>query len=723
MEETLELIEFLCYHPDGIVGFNLAFDWFHLSKLYNVFDHFARRYGRSAVPIGYIDEIAMLEPDARDGLALRPAHACDLMMYARKGPYQSTMDRSDVRIRRVPVQLAARLCDKLNELTDLKDVYFARKKDKTRWSIRESKNKEGELLEDFRDVVLSFAPSSALKALAVDCLGYKTTTKFKDVEVDERYRPREFGYAPFALAGCFLKSKGSRWYQAVSPKNWFRTWPGVIEHHIGHWAYNERAREYAKNDIVYTRDLYRHFLSTPVDGIELTFDDDDSVLACMVGTVRWHGYKVDLDGIRALRKEAIELRKKIPTAPKQVKAFLSEMMTPLEQLALPNTKGVTLESIADWGDHPAARRAKLVLDARHATKEIELYEKLLLAKRFHASFKVIGALSTRMSGADGLNPQGIKRTKIVRSQFTLNWDAEHYQLDGGDFDGFEMSIMDAAYYDPVLHEEVAAGKLHAHWASKYFYPHMSYDEVIESKGKEPDYYTKAKSMVFAIMYFGTEHTLITRGGLGEDVAKEAYRLILEDHPDFTAKRSAVIEQFATMTQPGGLGSAVVWKEPADYIESLFGFRRYFTIENKTCKTLFDLANDPPPEWLDLNIKCRRRDDKVQTVAGAVRSALYGAAFGVQAGNMRAAGNHKIQSTGAQATKRLERNIWEIQPVGVAPFLVCPMQIHDEVMSVNRRDVAPRVKQVVEDTIADLQKYIPLVKMGWGQNLENWAGKG
>ena len=54
-----------------------------------------------------------------------------------------------------------------------------------------------------------------------------------------------------------------------------------------------------------------------------------------------------------------------------------------------------------------------------AAKEVELYKKLLLAGKFHASFVVIGTLSSRMAGADGLNPQGIKHAKDVRKMFPL----------------------------------------------------------------------------------------------------------------------------------------------------------------------------------------------------------------------------------------------------------------------------------------------------------------
>ena len=46
------------------------------------------------------------------------------------------------------------------------------------------------------------------------------------------------------------------------------------------------------------------------------------------------------------------------------------------------------------GKHPAAVRSKEILDVKIAAKEVELYEKLLLAGKFHASFVVIGTLSS-----------------------------------------------------------------------------------------------------------------------------------------------------------------------------------------------------------------------------------------------------------------------------------------------------------------------------------------
>jgi hypothetical protein len=177
----------------------------------------------------------------------------------------------------------------------------------------------------------------------------------------------------------------------------------------------------------------------------------------------------------------------------------------------------------------------------------------------------------------------------------------------------------------------------------------------------------------------------------------------------------------SMRQPGGLGSKVEWHEPADYIESLFGFRRYFTLENRIAKTLFTLAQDPPKDWTRLKLKVTRRD-REQTVSGACMSALYGAAFSIQAAAMRAACNHRIQSSGAQVTKKLQRRIWDIQPSGVGDWLVEPLNIHDEVNSVDHQSVVGAVDGVVHETVESFRETVPLIKIIWKKGIKTWAEK-
>ena len=712
--ETIKLFKMFASDPDGIVGFNLAFDWFHVVKFFNMLIALdSRHYDTN--PLYLIDELVEVEMGARDGLCIKPVKAMDLMLHARKGPYQSTMDRSDVRIKRVPSVIANQLARELEDRVDIKDIYFARRKDNSaeKWIVEDAIDAEGNNDPAFKNIVLRFKPSSALKALAVDALG-KDVTTFDEVGINPNLYPDEYGYAPFAKATK-------------------RNWSTVIRFHVEHWHLEEKARQYAIDDVVYTRDLWEHF-GRPESG------DDDSELACMVAAVRWRGYSVDLDKIRNLGHEAAKRAAEAPRSVSRVKSYVFECLSPEERAACGNsTKKIVLEEIATFkltcehcsGDgcdtcdhsgevsHPAAIRAQEVIDARAAEKEVDLYEKILLAGRFHASFKVIGALSSRMSGADGLNPQGIKSTKEVRSCFTLAWP--NTVLSGGDFKAFEVVLAEASYDDPKLREALLAGKkIHALFALALF-PDETYDSILASEGTNNDMYRIGKSAVFSQLYGGNENTLKERLGIPLELGTLARQRFESEYTGVGRKRLQIQEMFCSMRQPKGLGTKVEWHQPSDYMPSLFGFRRYFTLENQICKALFDLAENPPKLWLQYKMKVTRRD-REQTAVGACRSALFGAAFSIQSSNMRAAANHEIQSSGAQITKAVQRKIWDIQPSGISKWLVQPMNIHDEILTVNDPSVVSKVEQVVRDAVESFRPKVPLIAIDWVKEMTTWAGK-
>lgn len=710
ISDTITLIEDIA--DKGIIGFNLAFDWFHLYKLWTMFSMFP---DQDAYPDEVVDQLGELEPRARDySYCLKPRHAFDIMLHARKGPYQNTMDRNDVRVRRVPTAMATKLAQELDSRIPLNDIYFARRKvlSGPKWKVYDIKNEFDEVDPDFKDVVLKFAPSSALKALAVDALGIKQDliTLFTDVEVDHAFRPIEYGYAPFAKAGVIDPRYGR--LLPTGPGQWRRTWPDVIEFHIEHWAYNKFAREYATNDVIYTRNLYKFFGSPDVD-------DNDSTLACMVANCRWRGYAIDKEGIQNLRVGAIKKSKSAPKDPTKVKKYIMEKMSDVEKLIITrSTKKQILEEIAEsWGDHPAADRAREVLAARAAQKQIEIYDKLLMAGRLHASFVVVGTLSTRMAGSDGLNPQGINKTKEVRKQFPLAHKG--MILCGGDFDAFEVTLAEAVYNDSKLRDELLKGmKIHALFG-KHIFSHMTYEEIWASSGTDNDYYKKSKSGFFALIYGGTIYTLQTRLGVSEEDATEGYNSFERTYKGVAAARMRIFNDFCSMRQPGGIGTKVEWHDPKDYIESFLGFRRYFTLENQIAKVLYDLGNNPPTAWKDLKIKVVRRD-REQTMFGATQSACYGAAFAVQAANMRAAGNHIIQSPGAQITKELQGSLWSLQPSGKHKWLVQPLNVHDEVMCPSDPSVAEQTKETVNKHVESFRDRVPLIKMIWKTNLKNWG---
>ena len=319
-----------------------------------------------------------------------------------------------------------------------------------------------------------------MKFLAEHALKLKPKYHYKDVEPSPAWRPYEFGYAPTALA---VSSPAKGWAieaddgEGKGKKVTKYAWPGVIRKFIDHWATRADARDYANDDIVYTRELDKHF-GYPEPG------DNDSTLTCMVAAVRWHGFTINREGIKALMAKAQAVVAASPVninKPSEVRPYVMAAMDDTEGVILEtSTKKANLEAISKWGigemcptckgkgyldketdicpqcngvcyvgepepcgkcqgddpqcarcggtgvlkvgRHPAGVRALEILKVKFAAKEIELYDKLLLAGKFHASFVVIGALSSRMAGADGLNAQGIKHTKEVRQTFPLTWE-------------------------------------------------------------------------------------------------------------------------------------------------------------------------------------------------------------------------------------------------------------------------------------------------------------
>lgn len=740
--ESVELIEKLMDHC--LIGFNLSFDMFQLCKLYTIW----RLLPPDLIPANDIPLVAETEPDGRFGPCVKPASAFDLMLHSRKGPYQCLMARNDVRIKKVPTILAGALARELEERVELDGILFAKRKDTAapKWQVFDRKNKDDEVDPDFKDVVLKFNPAGGLKFLAEYALGLDPEFhSFRDVNVPKEYRPRELGYVPFAK-GMSSAEKNWEVFDKTGKSTGF-AWPAVIHEHIKHWGKNEEARRYAVDDVKYTRLLYEHFGSPEVG-------DDDSILSCMVAAVRWHGFDVDLDQTKDLLAGSRQVVERSPVninKPKQVRQYIRDCMDATECLLIDDsTKKSNLEKIRDelvveeagelcikcFGDGClrcrgkgeldqgrmlAAERAAEILDIKVAAKEVELHTKLMQAGRFHASFKVIGTLSSRMSGGDDLNAQGIKHAEEVRRMFPLAWDG--MVLCGGDFDSFEVTLADAVFKDPALRTALLKGqKLHA-LMGMALYPGKTYEEIIESDGsKILDMYTRGKQAIFAMLYGGDQNTICNKLAIPLATAEEAFNRFQKDYPGIKRSREAVFDQFQALRQPDGIGTAIHWKDPADYSETVLGFRRFFTLENNICKELFNLARNLPKHWRQIKLEVVR-SDRTQHVGGAVSSALYGAAFQIQAGNTRAANNHLIQSFGAVITKRVQRKIWDVQPAGVNDWLVAPMNIHDEVMCVTHPSVVDEVADVVAETVEFYRPQVPLIGMKWFKKLENWGEKG
>lgn len=767
---TLDLIDTFMNHPDGLCGFNMAFDHFKLCQVYTTLALLGEKVGFEESPEDHIEQYALLEMEARDGPCLKPVTALDLMLHARKGPYQATMDREDIRIKRVPAVLANELAAELGQRIPLKDIYFGRKTNpKERWKVYDIEDDLGRVIPDFKNVVLKFAPTSALKALAADALNIDTDEilLFADIEIPKEYRPEELGYAPYAMS-------------VGKPGEWNGAWPEKIGKHISHWAFHTTARKYAEDDVRYLQLLYLYF-SKPSHELKygkFKSGDDDSILSCCVGAVRWRGFKINTAKIEKLRKDALDWLGKIKSLCRDcgkfelhhtaehkfrpsdfevnfnstavVRTYLEEVLDPTTKAVIASsTKKIILEELAKWkketvcekcngqnenckycdgtglvdGDepHPVAARAALILACRKAKKRVELFDKLLQSGRFHADFKVIGALSSRMAGAGGVNAQGINKEEEVRDCFDLA--PEGMILLGGDFDGFEVVLIDAAYGDPELRAELMSGKKIHGLFGVFLFPGKSYEDILATKklAEGQNLYSRSKNGVFAMAYGGEAHTLMTRVGIPEAVANEAYQRFLKRYKVFGQRRLQTFAMFQAVSQPNGFGSKPKWVDPSEYIESMFGFRRYFTVENQIVKALYQLCEHIPKEWASIDVKVIRRD-KVQVAGNAVRSALLGAAFTVQGQTTRAAGNHLIQSSGATLCKTLQRRLWDIQPPGIKSWRIMPMNVHDEILAPTKPEYEQEVFRIQKEFLTEFRDKVPLLEMAF-ERMKTWGSKG
>ena len=754
--KTFEIIDKMLVHPGGNVLFNATFDLFHIIKFYTTAKRVTALTGVDISPVDWVDEFGIEEEHARLApYTLKWAGLCDLMLVAMQGPYQSMMNRKDIRIKRIPTVLAPHVADYLESKVPLADALFARRKKKSKkWKVFVDEDDP-----DYADIVVKFAPSRGLKVIAADA-GMTVETTFDDLSLDAP--PIEYGYAPYAKAGVVDKLKD---VLPTGPGKWRGTWPDRIKDHAATWKYVSSARKYAYDDPIMTRTVWE-FLGKP------PMNDANSVLTNTVASCRWRGFAIDKPAITEQLALATTRSKQAPTAPNAVKTYVYESgdLSEGEKLFLEDagysTKAIVLEAVAEWPTE-AGKRATAVIEARGAQKKADTFRKLLHAGRFHASFKVLGTLSDRMSGADGLNAQGIDSTKEVRKSFPLR----DYQmsLSGGDFNAFEVSIAAAVYNDPALNDALINGvecptcfgtdkncpvcegkerlkeircpscrgdgcptcdeegfigvKLHALFAEALF-PEYTLVQILLSKGTDNDLYSKGKKGIFAMLFGGNENTLETRLGVSLETAIAAFENFGKMYPGVQRFRDGITKDYCSMTQPAGIGSRVIWKDPLEYAESIFGFRRYFTLENTITKALFELGENPPKSWLDVRVKVLRRD-RVQTAGNAVRSALFAAAFGVQGKCLRAAANHFIQSPGADITKDLQVNLWSLQPVGACPWHIQPFNVHDEINTCwdNNYVLEEQLNSCVDKTINKYIKKIPLLSVGWKNNLQSWAEKG
>lgn len=685
VEETLEIIE--DWLNQTWVGWNVSFDAFHINKWYNILKHCKPDLN----PNPYT--CMQIESEIRPAdYCLRPRACLDLMVICRKGPFQHLMNFKPIVLRGVPIHRAEQITQEINSRIDFTKVPGL----KMHYIIEKEDRRPG-----LTNIKICPKGSTSLKYIHKVIKGEPLDEE--TIHWGDLFDTKEFGkeYMPW----------GGDWADEIA----------------GIKGFTRSQIEYGLADITKMHDVFNWLDERNL----IPNRDTDSELCPLVGATRWKGYSINVDLFkeRYPKRQIVTDPKSwfhnygVPTSPNDVRRYLEEVMDDNEKLLLTATKKAILESIVRLDpDSDAGKRAQQVLTERKNRHLRDMFKKLIEVGTFHPDLKVSGTLTNRMSGgnAEGLgktkgsiNPQGIDKAEWIREGFTFAYEGEKFS--GGDFDQFEISVMDAVWGDETLHRELLMGKkMIALFGTKIY--GLPYDVVLESK-KEGDgsYYDRAKRGFYLRAYGGQAKRASQTFNLSEEETIRGLNKFDTDYIGIMKANEATRQDLTFLDEWD-------WREPKPYQETILGYKRYFILEQEIARAMYKLVNDLPMEWLSDRAIFRRRE-KAQETWQVIRSALFGCLLGLQARVIRIAGNVKIQSPGAEITKIVQEAIWaKFQPVGVAGWFVRPMNVHDEINCVHKPELSGAIKDLVNDKVHSLKKHVPLLAMKWQEGIKSWAEK-
>jgi hypothetical protein len=739
---TVQLIEEIC--ECRVVAHNLTFDWQKLQQYYNAIRGLQHLYGEHVRPIDHIDAMAHLFYSERGKYCLKPAAAVCTLLLCQKNLGGSALAAKEIRVRKLPHQVAEIVANTLNKYTKLPDILFARRNSDVRWATATCEDGDA-----WSDVALKFGPSNALKDVARHVLGVDDTQKLGvDIEMPEF--PFEVGYAPYAE----LLNDGDWFHDLYNKKDGTTAsvplWPIKLREHIEFWTRpNTPQAKYALDDIVLLEKL-----DTYLGDVDTDFDSE---LACQVASVRVAGFEIDKtqlhDQIASSQKIVDSARLNVDS-PTQVRNYIEEALDPMERHVCAEhcdkatLKKMTTAFILDereeccdtfggcprcdgtnWvgpGPMPIVDRCEHILTIRKHKKRLQLYNKLTVSKGCFPSFRVIGTKSGRMSGTDGLNYHGIDGSREIREVFTLTDEQEGWVVSGGDMNSQELAIAAAVMNDVNLEADIGEGKsLHGVFAAAA--SGIPYDDIIknkEDKGTvEAGWYKKAKICVYAILYGAAAYNISVTLGVTPEEAQKTIDEFFEKYPYMAETRRMVKKSLEALRSDGEGGRLTVVKPKQTYIESIFGFRRSFDVEFAVMQIMLEAMHEVKSTLKDYPGKVIRKENKgEQTLGSAASSALYGGIFSLQGKILRAALNHLIQSAGRTVTLRCQKRIWdEVQPVGVHEFRIKLMSVHDEIITTSPAKYTDQINFAIKDEMAELCKTVPLLSLDWATNVGSWYG--
>lgn len=505
---------------------------------------------------------------------------------------------------------------------------------------------------------------------------------------------------------------------------------------------------YARRDIEYLFFLDKFF--------KFPAQTDDDVCSEIVAFTRFRGFEIDAAGLEEYKKglegELEKIEKFFPgvklLSPKERKKYLNSKFN----LRLKGTGKKSLEKLKrdlkfaiNSSDLFVATEMSTAVNAQSAQilKEVEKIEKynglyqrktqakrLLEAGKFYPDFVVIGTQSGRMAGKGGINTQGIDRGKEgIRKYIKLS--------QGGDFDSLELNLAAYLYDDKMMQDDLCQIDMHLNTGLiliNSFLP-LSYAEakkIKENKGHPLHEKVKAvrqagKTINFSMLYFCSDQRvqqILEENEIegGVFLASEIRKKFLERYVGISLFSKKAEKKFCTLNPDSWFSCRADVDKMATRVENCFGYTRNFEFEKLLCQLFVSdegIERTAQKECERLKIEeekiVRKKEKGEQLIFRSILSARLGAILNIQSAVFRAAGNHIVQSSGAQMTKKLMGAIWKRKKVAL-------MNVHDEVnISPEYSDEYEEIKKIVEEFLESQRSLIPTLSMSWDK-MSVWADK-
>lgn len=483
---------------------------------------------------------------------------------------------------------------------------------------------------------------------------------------------------------------------------------------------------YSKLDIVYLKVLYEK-LGHPKP-------DYNSELTHNGAYVKYYGFDIDFEALDRAEeyygKKVEEIEKLLKginprSAPQRLE--LLKKYFPL----LASTSKATLTALTklEGADEEGVNLAKALLaygPARQKLVQIKAVKECKTNKA-HPELRIMGTATNRMAGMSGLNWQGIGAfEEDGKIRVGLRTAIKTQMV--GDWSSFEVVIASAVYEDKVLQKIVADGiDMHSYTTSiahpdvlEYFKQHNIPEEeryqFVRTKYKEENaFFVKCrkqiKAVVFGIFYGAQAFTVSEKLGITEGEAQKILDLFFKAYPGIKRYRDKIEEGFLTADKVHWSKNSIDRMEVS--LKDLMGFERRWDFEKDLCKIFWELGHSQIRTGVNEYI-IRDKQKGIQSVDNACRSALLGAALGIQASASRQAVNFRVQSTGASLHKKLQAKLWVEKRVGT-------LQIHDEFIPIDKNFDFKEADNLIKEYEIEARRLVPSVKFDY-KNTERWSDK-